>query len=351
MNTNGMSTIEVGGLRVSFKRTCRVPEGKVNSLPAGLGDFPVFRVSDYKSGCPEGWRPDGFFFPMYRQEAMWMNFGRTGNPTALIVGAGNINAISGRPFDPSKDKLLGADREQIQAGSINVALKEQQNYLVVPPQPWIDGWKGADGKVYQFVAAEMGSQQTVEYHITGEETVGGIQLVVYRPKDGQHLIPASRPHEFLESGSFGGGYGGGFRHYLGGGAMRGGDSFTMGLDLGAKCLSAAPSVRSMGLGRGGEIEQKIYPDPYGRNVWNEAPDAVEIVYLVSSEDFRQITGREAPPTPVTYAKYQELGLPWFGLHDGKLGDTQGSTAFASMSSVGDGKGPLTDKLKPYQPKQ
>ena len=32
---------------MGFQRTCRVPEGKLNSLPAGLGYFPVFKVSDF----------------------------------------------------------------------------------------------------------------------------------------------------------------------------------------------------------------------------------------------------------------------------------------------------------------
>jgi len=99
--------VEFGGLRLNFQRTCKVPQGKINSLPAGLGPFPVFKVSDFRKGCPKEWRDDGYFFPMYRQEAMWINFCRAyiGNPKALIIGAGNINAVTGKPFDPSKDKF------------------------------------------------------------------------------------------------------------------------------------------------------------------------------------------------------------------------------------------------------
>jgi hypothetical protein len=360
MNTGSRSTIEVGGLEVTFQRTVRVPAGKRNSLPAGLGSFPMYRVSDYKSGCPDNWRPDGFFFPIYRQEAMWINFGRTtGNePRALIVGAGNINAISGKPFDPSKNKLEGTAREDGalgQVSSLDVRLDDKQNYIAVPPQRWIDGWKGPDGKVYQFVAAEMGSGETVEAQITGEETVGGIQLIVYTPKAGQHLIPVSRPRPFIESSGFEGylnlgslGYGGfhdgGAMRSLGGSVMRGGDSFSLGL----KSFSASPA-RSMGLGMGGEIDQKIYPDPYGLTVWNDAPEAVDLVYMVSSQDFQQITGQAAPPTPVTYARCQELGLPWFEVHDEKLGDAHGSKVFVDLKPVGEGKGPVLDKLKPYDP--
>ncbi len=348
MNTASRSTIEVGGLEVTFQRTVRVPAGRRNSLPAGLGSFPIYRVSDYKSGCPDTWRPDGLFLPIYRQEAMWINFGRTpGNePRALIVGAGNINAISGKPFDPSKNKLEGVARENGALGQsfgLDVKLDDTQNYVAVPPQRWIDGWKGPDGKVYQFVAAEMGSGETVEAQITGEETVGGIQLIVYTPKAGQHLVPVSRPRPFIESGGFDGylnlGSGGFY-----GSAMRGGGS----LSFGFKSLSAAP-VRSMGLGMGGEIDQKIYSDPYGVQVWNSNPEAVDLVYMVSSQDFQQITGQAAPPTPVTYEKCQAMGLPWFEVHDEKLGDTAGSKVFVDLKPIGEGKGPLLDKLKPYDP--
>lgn len=325
--------VNIGGLRVNFQRTCRVPEGQLNSLPAGLGSFPVFRVSDFRSGAPKEWRDDGFFMPMYRQEAMWINFrrGYQENPKAVIVGAGNINAVSGKPFDPSKAK----DTEQREgSGELDIKLEKEQNYLVVPPQPWLDGWKAEDGKIYQFVAAEMGSGETVEGQITGEEKAGGIQLIVYDPKPGQKLVHATRPHEYLEGGSLGGSvFGDAELCCLSLGPSKGVSSrgLTRG---GGESMRAA---RSMGLGKGGSIEQKIYPDPHGLEVWNPTPTVVEVVYLVSSEDFKQVTGHDTPPTPVTHEKYQQMGLPWFGLHDTKLGDTPGSSVFDKLKPVGEGK--------------
>ena len=104
-----MDYVNIGGLQLNFQRTCRVPPGQVNSLPAGLGNFPVYKVSDFRAGCPKEWQDGGFFLPMYRQEAMWINFARgyAENPKALIIGAGNINAISAKPFDPSEEKGWG----------------------------------------------------------------------------------------------------------------------------------------------------------------------------------------------------------------------------------------------------
>lgn len=311
-------TIDVGGLKINFQRTCRVPLGELNSLPAGLGNFPVYKVKDFKSGTPKEWNEEGYFFPMYRQEAMWVNFARgyVENPKALIIGAGNINAISGKSFSKKNKRNKDSDLE--------IKMEKEQNYLVVPPQPWIDGWKAEDGKVYQFVAAEMGSGETVEGQITGEEKVGGIQFMVYEAKE--KLIPKTRPHEYIIGGSY-------YGETLG---CSGANSLGM-KSMAVRSLRAGSSVQSMGLGRGGEIEQKIYPDPYGLKVWEEKPKTVEVFYMVSSEDFKQVTGYTAPETPVTYEKYQQLGLPWFELHDKKYKDAKGSDVFSKLKPVDEGK--------------
>jgi len=337
-------TLQVGDLGVSFIRTCRVPVGRSNSLPAGLGEFPVYKVSDFKSGVPSEWYEDGLFFPMYKSEAMWMNFSRYNKqPNALIVAAGNINAVSGKPFDLTKNKF--DKRRKSKASGLDIKL-EKDNYLVVPPQPWLDGWKSEDGKVYQFVAAEMGSGETVEGQITGEEKIGGIQLVAYGPKPGTKLIHETRPHEFISGGGIGGFYseesfgsssGLDFSDGAGPQIM----SFASSRSLARKGLSSenhrvGSSVQAMGLGRGGEIIQKVYPDPYGLDVWEAQPLSVSRVYLVSSQDFKQITGHDAPKTPITYETYQKHGLPWFDLYDENYKDTKGSGVFDKLKPVSDG---------------
>ena len=89
----------------------------------------------------------------------------------------------------------------------------------------------------------------------------------------------------------------------------------------------------MGLGRGGEIKQKIYPDPYGLNTWS--PDSVQsmTLYLIDSKDFPEITGQQALPTPITIDTYRKLGYPWFGLSDGSWNDTKGSAVFGELKPV------------------
>jgi len=353
-----LADISVGGLSFNFQRTCRVLEGQMNSLPAGLGSFPLYKVDDFKSGVPKDW--SGYFMPMYIQEAMWINFQRHYNrePHAVIVGAGSINAVTGKQM-----KKKGKDFEMM--------LEGQQNYLVVPPQPWIDGWKDKDGKIYQFVAAYMGSGETVEGQITGEEKFGGIQLGIFQPKPGQNLVKATRPRDYITGGSW--------NPYLGDidlcelgslgvseeiaecaaaeysgpvksmafavnsldSASYKSKSFARPLRSARRAREAVKSIQAMGLGRGGEIEQKIYPDTYGLKVWQENPTERTYIYMVDEESFKQITGCRAPPTPVTYEKYQQFGLPWFELYDKKLKDASGTDIFSKLKTVTGKKGKKT----------
>ena len=48
--------------------------------------------------------------------------------------------------------------------------------MVIRQQKWLDGINAGDGYVRQFVATRLGEGYTVEGQVTGEETVGGIQL-------------------------------------------------------------------------------------------------------------------------------------------------------------------------------
>jgi hypothetical protein len=351
------TTIQLADMSIALNRTVRVPSGQTNNLPAGLGHFPIYKVADYKSGCPTDWKVDGIFFPIYRQEAMWMDF-TAHNPTALIVASGNINAITGKPFDPTKaiyESKGTPNRNRKKSKNSNsgnhdldIRLEDPQNYIIAPLQPWLDGWKAEDGKIYQFVAAELGSGETVEGQLTGEETHGGLQFISYKPKPSQNLVNQTRPHTHVlgnphympESSSFPtNGYP--FPHwqqhphkkYFSESCTvlrRGGNS------SGIRYRSSAPT--SMGFGRGGEIAQKIYPDPYGLQVWEEKPKAALKVYMVLADDFKQITGFDAPPTPVTMETYQRLGIPWYELADKPYKDTAGSDKFAKLKEVGSNNG-------------
>ena len=127
-------------LQIDFQRTLRIPDdGKIYPLPAGFGRFPLRHVDDYKDTLPAPWiERGGVLMPMYQSEALWIRFS-TRYPFAVKVAAGKINAVTGDPW--SRD--LQAD---------------PQNYLVLPEQPWLDGFAVRKGVIRQFVAMPLGGE-------------------------------------------------------------------------------------------------------------------------------------------------------------------------------------------------
>lgn len=225
-----------------------------------------------------------------------------------MVGAGMVNAITGE--------------------RITATLSNTQNYVVCPPQPWLDGFKPTAGeKVFQFVAAQLGSGETAEEQILGTAEFGGIQFGLFKPKIA--LISANTIHEYALSAVASPAP----RMYRSAGMTgQSVSSFSAGQSF------AGLDARSMGLGAGGSIRQKIYPDPYlnGRDVnevWHAEPSDKGYIYIVHANDFKSITGKDAPASPITYKTYQEQHLPWFGLPDGEWDDTKGGEAINNLKPV------------------
>ncbi|MGH2413120.1 MAG: hypothetical protein ACRDEA_05405 [Microcystaceae cyanobacterium] len=279
------SAIHIGQrFAVSFQRTLRIPDdGRTYPLPPGLGVFPIYQVEDYQDKLPQAWRETGgAFIPMYQREALWLGFrGASWKPNALKIAIGGINAISGQPHDP-------------------ILHDNPQDYLVIPNQPWLDGIKTGQGSVRQFVAMPLGLGYTVEAALTGQETYGGIQIIVFEPKPGR--FPDAPPPE-SELGP------------------------QMARSLGSK------STPSMGLGAGGVMKQKIYPDSYGIEVWNQENCGSVTVHILNSAQYRSITGQEPPPTPIDAATYTKYQLPWFDLYDEEKGALTPSEQLANVKTV------------------
>jgi hypothetical protein len=280
-------------LRVTFERTLRIPDdGRAYPLPPSFGSFPVRRVDDYSERVPAEWRAHGgVFLPMYQREAMWLRF-QAKRATALQVAVGKVCAITGERF---RNALGGSP----------------QNYVVPPHQPWLDGICVKKGLIRQFVAMPLGTGATVEGQVTGEESVGGVQLRALPPKPGR--VPEST-------------------------AWFGGASGSVGACPPAMaCAPAAPmrarAAGAMGLAAGGRMKQSIYADPYGSDAWDETPASRCFVHLVSSELWREITGEPPPSTPITPREYQRAGLPWFELYAEQAPALDGSSILAHVKSV------------------
>ena len=269
-------------LFVSFQRTLRVPDdGKDYPLPPGIGTFPIHRVADYADRVPQEWRErGGVFIPMYQREALWLGFGAARwKPNAVKVGVGGINAVSGLGWD----EALHTD---------------PQDYIVCPHQPWLDGINAGEHHVRQFVAMPLGAGYTVEGQVTGSETVGGIQLLVFEPRPG--LFLDQPPESEADSG---------------------------------RQSRRIVEADAMGIAPGGRIEQKIYPDPYGLDTWNVDDHGDLFVHIVNTEQYSAITGLAPPPTPISARTYSERGLPWFALYDEAEADLAAAPTLTALKSV------------------
>lgn len=254
---------------MTFQRTLRIPDDdNTYPLPPTLGRFPVHQVSDYARRVPSAWKDHGgVFIPMYQREALWLAFdGADWRPNAVQVGVGNINAVSGEPW---AEHLSDAP----------------QNYIICPEQMWLDGFNNGDGTVQQFIAMPLGRGYTVEAQLTGKEDVGGIQIRVYDPKAGRFPSrPPARSTEFLSA------------------------------DTPSGPMSASKQA-TMGMAPGGKMHQKIYLDKYGLDTWDQENFGSVFIHIVNSEQYRKLTRREPPPSPVNARTYTQHNFPWFEVYD------------------------------------
>ena len=183
-----MDRLAFGDLTVSFHRTVQVDPNSTLNLPPSLGRFKLYKAVDYPNSCPASWDERGYFIALHEREAMWLSFEISefrSQPKAMLIGAGGINALTGE--------------------KLGIKL-EKDNYVVMPPQPWLDGWVDQDGNVYQFVATEFKKGEGLsvgEQILKSESHTGGIGLAVFdliEPVE----IKETRPEEtILLSGGVG----------------------------------------------------------------------------------------------------------------------------------------------------
>lgn len=273
-------------LTVRFERTLRVPDDGSNyPLPPGLGRFAIHRVGDYEDKIPTQWRElGGVFISMYQAEALWLSFDAAPwKPNAVSVGVGGVNAISGTKWP---GKLESAP----------------QNYIVCPPQLWLDGINAGSAFVRQFVAMPLGRGVTVEGQVTGVEARGGLQIRVYDPTPGR--FPDTPPPEWQRG-------------------ERPGHPMAM-----------EAAISPMGFVPGGRIEQKILEDEHGLDTWDPDRFGTLMVHVLNSAQYRAVTGREPPSSPVDARAYTQHGFPWFEIYEEEA-DVPAADPFADLASLAD----------------
>jgi len=277
-------------LRVAFQRTLRIPDDdRDHPLPPGLGRFPLRHVDDAGERVPAEWlRRGGVMLPMYQSEAMWLNFtARSDYPFALKVAAGKVNAATGEAW-------------------VDGLHRGPQDYLVVPGQPWLDGYAVEKGVIRQFVAMPLGEGYTAEEQIFGTDEHGGVQLLA---------CPMKREV---------------YERKVAGPARRFEDQMSA---MNRVCAPVQSSRSDMGLAPGGRMRQEIYEDEWELEDWDQRRGSRCFVQLTNSLVWRAITGEEPPTTPPTAREYTKAGLPWFDYYAADREALEGSEVLAKLRSV------------------
>lgn len=208
---------------------------------------------------------------------MWIKF-TASDKFAIKVYVGAVNAVSGEPAVETAATALR--RRQNLSQGMNV-----QDYVVVPHQRWLDGIATAAGEVRQFVAMPMGSGQSVEAQITGEEAVGGMQFEITPYRDEEAAMLKS---------------------------VRGIPDISA-----KKSCPQRPPMAEMNLAPGGRIEQSIARDPFPSSSWDRSRTSTFNVQILNTASFTHVTGRAAPATPIDAAAYAKLGLPFISIVEPK----------------------------------
>ena len=286
---------------ISFQRTLRIPDdGESYPLPPGLGGFPLRHVDDHARRLPGEWlRRGGVLMPMHQAEAMWMGFDSPsedeGYPFAVKIATGKVCAVSGEAW---QDHLN----------------QDPQDYVVLPDQPWLDGYCVEKGMIRQFVAMPLGEGYTVEEQLTGAGEHGGVQIVACPMKRDRYESLLARRARRLE--------GAGPMHAL------------------------ACTMPSMGLAPGGRMRQEIYDDPHGLDAWDQRHASRCFVTTANSTQWMAMTGERPPTDPPTAREYSEAGLPWFEYYGGDTEALEGAERFKSLASVSEISGQKGGKPLP-----
>ena len=272
-------------MTVDFQRTLRIPDDdQTYALPPGLGSFPLRHVDDFAGRMPAQWIDHGgVMLPMYQAEAMWISFSNSGYPILVKIAAGKVNAVTGEAWSEKPNR-------------------DPQDYLVLPDQPWLDGFCVQKGIIRQFVAMPLGAGYTAEEQLTGKAEHGGLQIMAFPMKKEVYESKI----KVLRMSS---------------------------LPMAALCeCEMAEDAAGMGLAPGGQMRQEIYDDPHDFSDWDLRHFSRCFVHLGNSMIWRAITG-EAPPTvPPTSKEYTDAGLPWFDYY-GEGAAVPGADKLNSLKTV------------------
>lgn len=240
---------------ISFQRTQLVSDDLYASTPPpGWGMLPVHAVSDYRAHVPESWpSANSFFIPVSEGEALWLGFSCAGScPSAVKVGIDGRNAVSGAEWD-----------EGLHASP--------QDYMVCPPQMFMEGFHFSDGSIDQLFPTA--ARRTA----LADSESPCITIIAYGPKPGR--VPEEPPSRAADKTPV--------LHFP---PERGPD----------------PDAKNL---LGDKIEHEILQDPFGIDAWNLDTFGAAFIYILTAEAYKKITGGKPPSRPSSNDVYQGYLLP------------------------------------------
>ena len=364
-------------LEITLKRTLRVPDDdRLNLLPPGFDSFDLEHVADHSRFVPTKWREHGgVLLPMYASEAMWIRFSSPNDyPFAVKVASGKCCALTGETW------INGLTQgSRLADGEIT----NLQNYVIVPKQPWLDGFNTGNGEVRQFVAEPLGEGITVEEQLTGEAENGGLQIQVYplkralwleileerRREEERRLEELRRWREDRErrlkaaqkdsKSPFSGWWN---LRQKKDDSRCGEVVYDQMLSKTLNCWSSEPNrqmsvqcdmaksredfclyqsailddsdecAKEMGLAAGGRIRQEIYKDERKLSEWDDRHTSRVFVHLLNAQEWRYVTGKPIPHKPFDTNTYNRHGFPWYD-HYASNPSIEGSTKLANVRTV------------------
>ena len=284
-----------------FERTLRVPDdGETYPLPSGLGRFPMRYVADFEEQPPNEWADEddviklpaewshrgGVIMPVYPSEAMLIAFGEGGYPCAVKIRASGANAVSGEAWSDELSDSPG-------------------DYIVAPPQRWLDGFYIGNDRVRQFVAARQTAAQTA---------ASDIRIVVYPMKKDcfERFMADQRALQLI------------------------------GPDGAQLASSDEAGGEDLRLKLGGRMKEHIYADPHGFDAWDRTAPVICAVTMIEPEQWLKLTHTPPPDPPLTREEYDKSELPWYDEYTPDV---------PTVGSLSDGGPPVTGAVDPGRVRQ
>lgn len=306
-------------LQIYFNKTLRIPDNKnkENILPPNLGKIPISRVKDYKNTFYKPFESleqadNHFFFPLNEKEAFWISFSTFNKkglirPKAIKIGINEINAINGQLFNTKLNRW-------------------NQDYLVSPPQKFLDGCRVDKNTVRQFIAMPFDTIYEVDSKKKeNKEEFLGLQISaceskIEYPKKGRKDVTFNPKINKKKMNN----------HFkkrrdlicLEKTVKQ--DEETPGNPSVPEYIDVYPEVpdyedidhdqkesnKQMTIGLGGSIKQTIYKDNYKYDGWDQKKTTRIFIHIVDSKKYQEITGKKIDP-PSDKKTYQTHGIPFF----------------------------------------